>query len=631
MNDKSQFDSLFARVSRQLDIENLSLEDSIRDEAVGLTREVSTVLLNVDSQGLSRVAHSRERLPTLRVDDDAAAAFEVKDVLGVGGMGRVELAIQHSLGREVALKRAKEAIDEESAEAILQEARVSGLLDHPNIIPIHELGLDENGSPVIVMKRVVGDAWRALVRNDQHPRWKTFNREPLRQNLEILSDVCNAVHFAHSRGVLHRDIKPENVMIGEFGEVYLVDWGLALLLSERDPNSERLVGTPAYLAPEMLEGESACSERTDVYLLGATLHEVLLKQCRHKGSAFQALNSAFRSKAYDYPETVPLELANLCNDSMHRDPAKRPQSALEFRQAIERFLDHYGSIELSDRAFQNLGQLQDASDTQSEQRTLVMLFAECRFAFEQALRIWPENHRARDGLQDCLEWMIDRELKHRNKGMVASLLAALPIARPALEEQLRALEQELENEATTNQRLQYIERQMDLSVSGRLRSRMMFGIAIIAGCAVFFMRIFQNKFELSYQRDSYAMVAITIGMALSLFIGRRPLFRTTINRRLTYSAVIALAVVILNRVVGHALGLGIRQSMAYDGVVMTTVLLMMGNAIDRRLLWIVPVSLSATLLTGFWPEYFFEITGVGGVICYLMLSAIWSSDEKNDD
>ena len=88
------------------------------------------------------------------------------------------------------------------------------------------------------------------------------------------------------------------------------------------------------------------------------------------------------------------------------------------------------------------------------------------------------------------------------------------------------------------------------------------------------MRIFQNKFELSYQRDSYVMVSVAIGMALSLFIGRRPLFRTTINRRLTYSAVIALAVVILNRVVGQALGLGIRQSMAYDGVVMTTVLLM---------------------------------------------------------
>src|SRR5690606_12035425 len=124
---------------------------------------------------------------------------------------------------------------------------------HPHIVPVHAVGWTEAEGPLIVMKRIEGASWHALLRDPLHPLLEAAGQDMLERHLAIFLDVCQAVRFAHSRGVLHRDIKPANVMVGAFGEVYLLDWGVALTREQRAAGvAPRVAGTPAYMAPEMV-------------------------------------------------------------------------------------------------------------------------------------------------------------------------------------------------------------------------------------------------------------------------------------------------------------------------------------------------------------------------------------------
>ena len=179
------------------------------------------VRLDATQGGGARPAPPSPPPPDLSMD------FRRIRVLGEGGMGQVILAHQQTLDREVAIKRTKAEVADASAVAsLLIEARIMGALEHPNIVPVHLLGRDGNGNPVLVMKRIEGVSWRDLLLQPDHPVWDRLqlqSRERLVNNLEILMQVCSAVHFAHSRGVIHRYIKPEKVMLCGFGEFYLVD------------------------------------------------------------------------------------------------------------------------------------------------------------------------------------------------------------------------------------------------------------------------------------------------------------------------------------------------------------------------------------------------------------------------
>jgi predicted Ser/Thr protein kinase len=203
--------------------------------------------------------------------------YELLTTLGHGGMGTVYLAHDTILDREVALKVLEPGGDEAIAARLAQEARILGRLEHPGIVPVHDCGRLADGRLFYAMKRVRGerlDRWMADA--DLHTRLGVFVR------------ICEAVSFAHAHQVIHRDLKPENVMIGEFGEVLVLDWGIARVLDRLDadsPPAQRppltpsintahgtVVGTPAYMAPEQARGEvSAIDQRTDIYALGAML------------------------------------------------------------------------------------------------------------------------------------------------------------------------------------------------------------------------------------------------------------------------------------------------------------------------------------------------------------------------
>ncbi|HTR51725.1 MAG TPA: serine/threonine-protein kinase [Kofleriaceae bacterium] len=203
--------------------------------------------------------------------------------LGAGGMGEVLLATDRQIGREVAIKRMRVAATPDSVARFMREAKIQGRLEHPAIAPVHELSTDEDGQPFFVMKRLAGVTLTAA--------GKRFTRQKL---LRAFADVCLAVELAHSRGIVHRDLKPDNIMLGDYGEVYVLDWGIARVLGEPDdepgvvptarPSDPDLVsdstaigsviGTPGYIAPEVMDGAPA-DRLADVYALGRILRVIV--------------------------------------------------------------------------------------------------------------------------------------------------------------------------------------------------------------------------------------------------------------------------------------------------------------------------------------------------------------------
>ena len=274
--------------------------------------------------------------------------YAERAVLGVGGMGEVRLVRDDRIGREVAMKVMRsEALD---PERFLREARVQGQLEHPSIVPVYDLGQSGDGGLFFTMKRVRGVTLEEAAR--------TATRRKL---LSSFVSVCLAVDFAHSRGVVHRDLKPQNVMLGDFGEVYVLDWGIAKLLNDDAPvaSGDRVedgagprsataygavLGTLGYMAPEQLRGEKV-DVLADVYALGAILFELLTGESLHLGETIDDLAKATlgdasarvreRCRAHD----VAPELEAVCLRATAPDRDGRFPTARALSDAIERYLD----------------------------------------------------------------------------------------------------------------------------------------------------------------------------------------------------------------------------------------------------------------------------------------------------
>ena len=328
--------------------------------------------------------------------------------IGRGGLAVVRSATQRSLGRDVAVKQVMTE-DQGAAYRLVREARILAALDHPNIIPVHMLGVDESDKPLMVMKRVDGIRWREYVEEDGTLR-SPEEGDVLEWHLRVLMAVCQVAQYAHAYGIIHRDLKLENIMIGSLGEVYVVDWDLALAVDPTLPldiplaeHEVEVLGTPEYMAPEMaLVHAHDLGPKTDVYLLGACLHTLLTGGARHQAdSVIARIYQAARSAPVTYPEHVPAELAMIANRATHADPTQRYSSADAFRNAIVEFLAHRASLRLSDAANARLTELEGLLGTQdpNDAYRLQLLVGECRFGFRQALDEWPENPDAAAGLR----------------------------------------------------------------------------------------------------------------------------------------------------------------------------------------------------------------------------------------
>jgi tetratricopeptide (TPR) repeat protein len=323
--------------------------------------------------------------------------------IGEGGMGEVWQAWQTSLARMVAVKRLKSG----AIEDFLQEAYTSAELDHPNIVPVHDMGRAATTAtgeevPLMAMKLVRGQPWGERMRDER--RAADFNRETfLARNLRVLLDVCNAVAFAHAKGIIHRDLKPQQVMVGEYGEVYLMDWGLALLMRDEAPLAARdglpkhqtlatatnPCGSPAYMAPEQTAATTArLGYHTDVYLLGSTLFEIVAGAPPHySNSAREALFKASVNEINELPRSCPPELKTLLERTLAATPEKRTKSVVAFRDALDDYLTGAGrraeSVKMAE------GAERDLAAAKGDYAKLSAAQAE----LDRARSLWPGNPR----------------------------------------------------------------------------------------------------------------------------------------------------------------------------------------------------------------------------------------------
>lgn len=322
---------------------------------------------------------------------DAECDFQLLSMLGQGGMGLVYQARQTSISRSIALKMMRSAkSDEQDRQALfLAEALVTGQLDHPNIVPIYDLGMDEAGHLFYAMKELKGRPWS-----------DSIGHQTLQENLDVLLRVGDAVAFAHSRGVIHRDLKPQNVMLGEYGEVVLMDWGLAAAITTGSPalrvsQSTALCGTPAYMAPEMANGLwNRIGPQSDIYLLGAILFEILEGSPPHlmgNDDSTDALTAARLNKIAD--AKTPGELQNIARKAMATEPADRFASVKDFQVAIRVFREHQESDRLAVLARQRF----EAALVSKRYDD----YAESVFGYRQSLRLWPDNQAAQQGLNQA--------------------------------------------------------------------------------------------------------------------------------------------------------------------------------------------------------------------------------------
>ncbi len=349
----------------------------------------------------SRIMLREQRVSETSEQADAPSNFTIMKLLGKGGMGHVYEAKQTSLDRIVALKTMKDAqrFEVEAREDFLGEALIMGELEHPNIVPIHDVALNDKGLLFYAMKRVRGKSWRQAMPDLS-----------LSDNLDILLKVADAVSFAHSRQVLHRDLKPENVMLGDFGEVLVTDWGLALTISDKgDSNlfeARELCGTPIYMAPEM--ARSAMRElgpHSDIYLLGGMLYELVTGQPPRERKAFWDCIQDAIDNIIQLPGGNRGELIQIALKAMETRPKDRYGSVRAFQQAIRDYREHAASIKLSEQACQRLDSVgQDATHA---------LYVELMADFKQALRIWPDNTAAANGLDRAIllfaRYALDRD------------------------------------------------------------------------------------------------------------------------------------------------------------------------------------------------------------------------------
>ncbi len=315
--------------------------------------------------------------------------FEILNTLGGGGMGTVYTALQKSIDREVALKMISPnlVVDEDSQEAFLREAVVTGNLNHPNIVSVHDLGKNGEGCLFYTMQKIIGISWDKIIKKNSEE-----------ENLEILNKVCDAIAYAHSKGVIHRDLKPQNIMLGEFGEVMVADWGVAVCAGNHELGSKAMKltkdsdieGTPAYMPPEMLDPDvSKIGPRSDIYLLGAILYEFVTGLRPHKITARNMLHN-IRYNIIQ-PTDITGELIDIAMKAMATKRDNRYASVKEFQAALKNYMIHRESIKLTQSADDNFEQACISGDYQ--------LYASAGYGYREALRLWIDNIKAQNGLR----------------------------------------------------------------------------------------------------------------------------------------------------------------------------------------------------------------------------------------
>jgi len=375
-HDNSAFDATLAAqapasMQNTVGVEPLSNQNTLPLEDT-VSPAGSTLPTGRQTQGVSRLTI----LPEVSADDGAwkwvttsRSRFHIERQLGEGGAGEVLLATDHDIGRQVALKKIRSEM--QSAEALarfIQEIRTVGRLEHPNIVPIHDVGMDELGNYYFVMKYVRGETLEDIISRLRSGDAATHAQWPFERRVTAFRGLCEAVAFAHDNGIVHRDIKPANVMIGQHSEVLLMDWGIArhVQAGKGDPEDRivgedrdeiagdarqswfrtrigALIGTPAYMAPEQAQGKPA-DVGSDIYSLNVLFYEwlALKHYLEDKESLSEVLEGVIRDEAplasflpQKHQSPVPPELGWFLRKGMQKEPRDRYLSVQQMLDRLE--------------------------------------------------------------------------------------------------------------------------------------------------------------------------------------------------------------------------------------------------------------------------------------------------------
>jgi serine/threonine-protein kinase len=362
-------------------------------------RDEHTALATIDGHPTASDGHAGS--VDREVKKTPGDRYRVVNRLGKGGMGEVMQVRDEIVGREVALKRIRKIEPSDRVvQRFLREASIQGRLEHPAIVPLYDIGRDPAGLPFFTMKKLTGTTLSKILATDR----AEFTLQRL---LRAFSEVCLAVEFAHVRGIIHRDLKPDNIVLGDFGEVYVLDWGVAKVVGESDAefadvssgSSEdnehatipgTAVGTPGFMPPEQVRGDVDVDARADVYALGCLLFQILTRSMLHPagkaGLASAEAGIDARPSRRAPTLTIAPELDELCVHATHVDRNKRVQTARELGDRVQSFLDGDRDVAMRHKlATDHLAKAQTAFAAGDDQRAIAMREASSAIALDPEL------------------------------------------------------------------------------------------------------------------------------------------------------------------------------------------------------------------------------------------------------
>jgi eukaryotic-like serine/threonine-protein kinase len=342
-----------------------------RDDEGDIDRDATTPIGRLDPVELGEPTIVGTKPPEFgpereEIEGEIVGRYKLRGLLGKGGMGEVVSARDEQIGRTVAIKRLRAETPPKHAVArFLREARIQGRLAHPAIVPVYELDHDDKGQPFFIMRQVSGltlaEVVRRLARGDQDAA-RQFSRQRL---LRAFVEVCLAIEFAHTHGIVHRDLKPANIVLGDFGEVYVLDWGIAHVMQGAQKRGDfadihtaetsvmvdgMILGSPGYMSPEQIRVDPELDGRSDVYALGCILFEILAGQPLHESGiagialALTGVDARLSVRAPD--KDVPPELEAIVQQAVSPERTQRFQTARDLGNAVTRYLDGDRDIEL---------------------------------------------------------------------------------------------------------------------------------------------------------------------------------------------------------------------------------------------------------------------------------------------
>ena len=321
----------------------------------------------------------KEISPTLHALSQISKRYESPEFIAKGGMKQVFKVYDARCKRHVAMAMLHDDAPLELCDPLIHEAWLTALVDHPNIITVHDVGVDDRNRPYFTMDLKAGDSLGELLRKLRDGNSKEANRYPLESLLQMFVKICDAISYAHSIQVLHLDLKPANIQVGQYGEVLLCDWGLGRVLQQDSGMElERLLlnsdllgsdtlfgevrGTPGYMAPEQFQAESVRAEHADIYQLGCILYSILTLQRPVEGEPSEASAKTLRGEIVPACERaperrIPVRLEAVAQKAMMVDPQQRYSSAEALGQEVRRYLMGFATEAEQAGVFTQLGLL----------------------------------------------------------------------------------------------------------------------------------------------------------------------------------------------------------------------------------------------------------------------------------